>query len=179
MLRRARLASWLAGPKRRAFDSLSIASERVADVLRGDSFAQAQPFLQKMGARYIHCGASGNGLCVLPSILLSLRLTSLAHQGRQDLQQVRLVSSSLSVDLPNLLRCPSQPSARHLDDWYRVSLLFALGLVPKLTDSIRSEAMLLGKSLGLSSELLATVINTSVRPIVSLHPLKTDPEGAE
>ncbi|BGP28215.1 hypothetical protein JCM10295v2_007202 [Rhodotorula toruloides] len=68
-----------------------------------EAFAQAQPFLQKMGARYIHCGASGNGL---------------------------------AVKICN-------------------NLLLGISMIGT------AEAMLLGKSLGLSSELLATVINTS------------------
>lgn len=39
------------------------------------------------------------------------------------------------------------------------------------TASTRSEAMLLGKSLGLAPELLASVINTSVRRPPLLPPL--------
>ncbi|TNY22333.1 3-hydroxyisobutyrate dehydrogenase [Rhodotorula diobovata] len=66
-------------------------------------FNRAQPHLAKMGARFIHCGASGNGL---------------------------------AVKICN-------------------NLLLGISMVGT------AEAMLLGKSLGLAPELLASVINTS------------------
>ncbi|GAA6008587.1 uncharacterized protein JCM10292_007257 [Rhodotorula paludigena] len=68
-----------------------------------DAFNRAQPYLEKMGARYIHCGESGNGL---------------------------------AVKICN-------------------NLLLGISMVGT------AEAMLLGRSLGLSPELLASVINTS------------------
>ncbi|EGU11778.1 3-hydroxyisobutyrate dehydrogenase [Rhodotorula toruloides ATCC 204091] len=89
-----------------------------------EAFAQAQPFLQKMGARYIHCGASGNGLAV--------KICN------------KFVSSLLRFPSTFLIFC-----AVHR------SLLLGISMIGT------AEAMLLGKSLGLSSELLATVINTS------------------
>ncbi|GAA6009447.1 hypothetical protein JCM10207_003783 [Rhodosporidiobolus poonsookiae] len=70
---------------------------------REEAFARAQPILARMGARYIYCGESGNGLAakICNNLLLGISMVGTA------------------------------------------------------------EAMLLGKSLGLSPELLASIINTS------------------
>ncbi|GAA5957373.1 hypothetical protein JCM8115_006971 [Rhodotorula mucilaginosa] len=68
-----------------------------------DAFKRAEPQLAKMGARYIHCGDSGNGL---------------------------------AVKICN-------------------NLLLGISMIGT------AEAMLLGKSLGLSPDLLASIINTS------------------